>query len=252
MIREVNALEEELKERQGEFIKRERVYRMRLDELNRELEALRKTKTEWMDQDESLTQLRGVHGEIQKNVGLIQQHAAQLVHDQEQEMLASFRSRLVDVQAELDAERAKKYDGATAWIERARQLEVDVDGERDRADALDRTNQALGAEHGRLRQSFEMQEDDRAFLLRQLAGVRADNVKAREDIGRRQAQVAALDSGAPPQDLPPVRAPEQRDESSDAAYRDMIRKLNRLLDLERKHISQVKTAHDDWAALRTP
>jgi hypothetical protein len=29
MIREVNALEEELKERQGEFIKRERVYRMR-------------------------------------------------------------------------------------------------------------------------------------------------------------------------------------------------------------------------------
>jgi hypothetical protein len=43
--------------------------------------------------------------------------------------------------SELEKEKAKADDGAAAWIERARQLEVEVDKEKDRADKLDRVNQ---------------------------------------------------------------------------------------------------------------
>ena len=50
-------------------------------------------------------------------------------------------------------------------------MEVEVDKEKERADKLDRINQALGGENGRLKLQFETQQDDRAFLLRQLVAV---------------------------------------------------------------------------------
>ena len=47
----------------------------------------------------------------------------------------------MDVQTELEKEKSKTDDGATAWIDRSRQLEQEVDREKDRADRLDRINQ---------------------------------------------------------------------------------------------------------------
>jgi hypothetical protein len=210
-----------------------------------------------------------------------------LVREQERDMLTAFRARLLDVQNELEKEKEKKDDGAAAWIERSRQLEVEVDKEKERADKLDRINQALGGENGRLKLQFETQEDDRAFLLRQLVAVKADNQKMRDAIKAKQLELAErqngdAESGAPEggvlsgdgpnvasgASLPAVAGanpggdsrensrpnsrggPGRRD--ADGTYRDMIRKLSKMLDMERKHIAQVQSAHAKWRENRTP
>ena len=288
-MREVAELESELKERQENFIRRERVYRMRLEELKEELNGLRKEKTEWMKVDPNICNLREMHGEIVKHVGMVQDRTVRLVQEQERDMLTAFRARLLDVQNELEKEKEKKDDGAAAWIERSRQLELEVDKEKERADKLDRINQTLGGENGRLKLQFETQEDDRAFLLRQLVAVKADNAKMRETIKAKQqelaekrtdpdhpsnapdgagaAQPGGVLSGDGPNvastsSLPAVGAPTpsaggggtsrpssrgtsgagrpQGRMDADGTYRDMIRKLTKMLDMERKHIAQVR------------
>ena len=47
--------------------------------------------------------------------------------DQERDLLRAFRARLFDVQTELEKEKNKTDDGASAWIEKSRQLEAEVD-----------------------------------------------------------------------------------------------------------------------------
>jgi hypothetical protein len=240
-----------------------------------------------MKEDPNICKLRDVHSEIVKHVGLVQDRTMRLVREQERDMLTAFRARLLDVQNELEKEKEKKDDGAAAWIERSRQLEVEVDKEKERADKLDRINQALGGENGRLKLQFETQEDDRAFLLRQLVAVKADNQKMRDAIKAKQLELAErqngdAESGAPEggvlsgdgpnvasgASLPAVAGaapggdsrensrpnsrggPGRRD--ADGTYRDMIRKLSKMLDMERKHIAQVQSAHAKWRENRTP
>ena len=57
----------------------------------------------------------------------VQNRTARLVQEQERDLLTAFRARLLDVQAELQKEKSKKDDGAAAWIDRSRQLELEED-----------------------------------------------------------------------------------------------------------------------------
>lgn len=257
---ELRRLEADMKQKQDDRIRRERVYKMRVGELRDELEALKAEHTQWMDDEPAMCELRTLHKEIVANVGKLQDRTVRLVQEQERDLLEAFRGRLEDVRSELEKEKAKKDDGAGAWIERSRKLELDVDKERERADKLDRINQSLSQENARLKLEFESQEDDRAFLLKQLAAVKDDNAHMRSAIEAKKAHLEALEpSDAPPNidteaaaAAPVAVEPRLFGAHSDAAYRDMVAKLTKMLNLERKHADQVKAAHKEWLDQRTP
>ena len=192
LVRDIRLLETELKGKQEAFIRRERVYKTRIDELENTLATLRTSKTEWMQKDPSMAEVRKHHAAILSNVAEVQTRTARLVQEQERDLLTAFRARLLDVQAELQKEKSKKDDGAAAWIDRSRQLELEVDREKERADKLDRINQALGQENTRLKQQFQTQEDDRSFLVRQLVVVKNENSELREDLQKKDTELQDL------------------------------------------------------------
>ena len=192
LVRDIRLLETELKGKQEAFIRRERVYKTRIDELENTLATLRTSKTEWMQKDPSMAEVRKHHAAILSNVAEVQNRTARLVQEQERDLLTAFRARLLDVQAELQKEKSKKDDGAAAWIDRSRQLELEVDREKERADKLDRINQALGQENTRLKQQFQTQEDDRSFLVRQLVVVKNENSELREDLQKKDTELQDL------------------------------------------------------------
>ncbi|KAJ8608913.1 hypothetical protein CTAYLR_005271 [Chrysophaeum taylorii] len=260
-MEELEALESELKQKQAEFIRRERVYKLRTSELNEELEGLKAEKTKWMDDDPEMRKLRGMHQEIVKNVSHLQGHTVRLVQEQERDLLNAFRSRLLDACRELEKEKAKKDDGAAAWIEKSRKLEFDVDRERERADKVDRINQTLTSENARLKQQYETQDDDREFLIKQLDAVKEENSRMREVIDAKKLDLEDLQAAKLPEvasaeedhqiSNEPAIPPRIFGNHSDAAYRDMIKKLNKTLNLERKHVEDVKRAHEAWNSRRT-
>lgn len=197
---------------------------------------------------------------------------------QEKDLLRAFRARLYSVQEELESEKNKTDDGASAWIEKSKQLETEVEWTKELADRLDRLNQSLTRENQRLKTQFSTQENDREFLVKQLVTVKKDNVSLRAEIDSLHQQLNQLrDSGQPQQQHPPSltlftasstsslpkvhyrdSAPSlalgQRPNTagvnvlamasdSDNRYKEIIKRLKRLLEVERRNLQQVRTAY---------
>lgn len=290
LVRDIRQLEGDLKGKQETFIRRERVYKTRIDELEGNLAKLRANKTQWMQEDPLMKNVREMHTQILRNVSVVQDRTARLVQEQERDLLTAFRARLLDVQAELQKEKSKKDDGAAAWIDKSRQLELDVDREKERADKLDRINQALGQENARLKQQFQTQEDDRSFLVRQLVVVKNENSELREQLQKKDTELqdvqdeltgamaqgrpmggsgamasstgslpgiartrsAGADGGASPEPAAGASLRLLPRQEADERYKEIIKRLTRMLDTERKHLKQVRTAHSQFQADRTP
>eukprot|EP01038_Epipyxis_sp_PR26KG_P015807 gene15807-21411_t len=177
----ISTLEKDLERRQESYISRERAYKVRIDELEEELTMQRQSKTGWMQGDAKIGRLRHLQSQILTNVELVQDRTARILQEQERDLLRAFKARLFDVQTELEKEKSKKDDGAVAWIERSRQLEAEVEWAKEVADRLERVNQTLLQENGRLKSQFGSQEEDRNFLIKQLVAVKKDNARLRAE-----------------------------------------------------------------------
>jgi hypothetical protein len=127
LLNKISMLEKDLERRQESYVTRERAYKARIDELEEELTLQRQEKTGWMKSDVKMNKLKQLQGQIINNVTLVQDRTAKILQEQERDLLRAFRARLFDVQTELEKEKSKKDDGAGAWIEKARQLEAEVE-----------------------------------------------------------------------------------------------------------------------------
>jgi chromosome segregation ATPase len=181
LLAKISQLEKDLERRQESYITRERAYKVRIDELEEELASQRENKIGWMKSDTKISKLKAMHSQILNNVELVQDRTARILQEQERDLLRAFRARLFDVQAELEKEKNKKDDGASAWIEKSRQLEAEVEWAKEVADRLERVNQTLLGENNRLKSQFTSQEEDRNFLIKQLVSVKKDNARLRAE-----------------------------------------------------------------------
>ena len=250
---DISAVERDLKDRQEQFIRRERVYKMRLEELRKELAGLKNDKISWMKDDPNMVKIREAQAEVLRNVGLVQGETASAVQAQETDLLKRFRGRLQVVQDELAAERRKAGEGAKEWIARATALEHEAKTAKQRAEVLDKANQRLGRENGFLTRQFESQEDDRALLVKQLVSVKEENASLRSEVDEKEAQAKARGDALPPL-LSPAPAPveDKKAPDADTTFKEATRKLKKLLEVEKRHLAEVTEAHEKWKASRTP
>jgi hypothetical protein len=181
LMSKLEGVSKEAARRQESYVARERDYKHRIDELEEELANQRLKRSGWMKEDTGISKLKDLQTQILNNVELVQDRTAKILQEQERDLLRAFRARLFDVQTELEKERSKKDDGAAAWVERSRQLEAEVEWAKEVADRLERVNQTLLQENGRLKSQFASQEEDRNFLIKQLVNVKKDNAKIRAE-----------------------------------------------------------------------
>ncbi|KAG1691893.1 hypothetical protein DVH05_026054 [Phytophthora capsici] len=274
----VTQLNEELVRRQESYVRRERQYKVRIGELEALLSDSRAKKSKENTLDASMDRVRAMHQSILESVDQVQDRTSKILQEQEKDLLRAFRARLYSVQEELESEKNKTDDGASAWIEKSKQLETEVEWTKELADRLDRLNQSLTRENQRLKTQFSTQENDREFLVKQLVTVKKDNVSLRAEIDSLHQQLDQLrDSGQPQQQHPPSltlftasstsslpkvhyrdSAPSlalgQRPNTagvnvlamasdSDNRYKEIIKRLKRLLEVERRNLQQVRTAY---------
>lgn len=256
LLSKINLLERDLERRQESYVSRERSYKTRIDELEEELLSQRQEKTGWMKEDGKMAQLKSIQGQILNNVELVQDRTARILQEQERDLLRAFRARLFDVQTELEKEKSKKEDGAGAWIERSRQLESEVEWAKEVADRLERVNQTLMQENGRLKSQFGSQEEDRNFLIKQLVSVKKDNARLRVEYTAIENELSQLqhqfkegnlhkDSGhggisnaASTSKIPPGSLQTKSD--TEDRYKEVNIRLRRLLADERRNLQQVR------------
>lgn len=278
-------LERMLEARQKSYIERERVWKIRINELEEELAAQREEKTGWMRSDTRMKGLKNMQSKILENVELVQDRTARILQEQERDLLRAFRARLFDVQAELEKEKNKKDDGAAAWIERSRKLEAEVEWAKEVADRLERVNQTLLQENNRLKSQFSSQEEDRNFLIKQLVSVKKDNARLRaeytelenvhellkqennhltEKLAHQAAAMpstgkmssggsglGALVNGISTMGKEKDHAALQQRLDSEERYKELNGRLRRLLTEERKALASTRSKYEAEMAIRT-
>ncbi|CAM9844075.1 unnamed protein product, partial [Laminaria digitata] len=175
-------------------------------------------------------------------------------------------------QTELEREKGRKDGGDSAWIERTRRTEAELDWAKEMADRLDRVNQGLSRENSRLKSQFKSQEDDRKFLIKQLVAIKKENqalrqeretaeasmfefqqkaIRASEDMALAMRARPTSSSSAP--NLPGLGggAARQAGSDADARYKEIIKRLKRLLETERRNLRQVRSSYSAELQQRT-
>ena len=104
--------------RQTSYIRRERAYKAKIEELDRQLTIARRGGGS--DETEGkMASIRATHEKIIENIEKMQATTASLMKEQEADLLRQFRVRLFDVQEELASAKAKANDeNATVWIKK--------------------------------------------------------------------------------------------------------------------------------------
>ena len=255
-------LEKDLERRQESYISRERAYKSRIEELEGEVLSVREQRTGWMKADAKMLKLKKMQGAIMTNVELVQDRTARILQEQERDLLRAFRARLYDVQTELEKEKSKKDDGASAWMERTRQLSSELEWAKEVADRLERVNHALTQENKRLKGQFRSQEEDRDFLIKQLVGVKKDNARLRneytemeKDNERIAEELSKAETGRNRGSATPGRGGAAAATASagdgDEKLRDVNKRLRRLLADERRALQLVRNNYAEELKART-
>lgn len=185
-------VEDDLKRRQESYIARERGYKARISELEDEISSLKSNKTSWMKSNNKIVALKHIQSEILNNIDLVQDRTAKILQEQERDLLKAFRARLYDVQTELDKEKSKRDDGASAWIDRCNVLTSELEWSKGVADRLERINQSLLKENNRLKDQSVSQEEDRNYIISQLVIVKKDNAKLRTEYNALELELTSF------------------------------------------------------------
>ena len=170
-----NALEKvksDLSRSRESYVRRERAYKTRIDEMEDELQMLKADKSNWMTHDDKMKVMKknidSAHSAIQDNVTMVQDRTTKILQEQERDLLRAFRARLFDVQTELEQEKSRTDDGATKYIDWAKKLEKDLERYMSDNVRLDTHATALSKENQRLKSQFQTQEKDRNYLIQKL------------------------------------------------------------------------------------
>jgi len=249
----ISSLENEMESRLQTYVSRERAYNAKIEELINEIESLKLNKTGWMKYNNKINSLKLMHEQIINNIELVQDRTSRILHEQEKDLLKAFRSRLYDIQSELDKEKSKKDDGAGAWIERCRILEAELEYSKESADRLERINQSLLLDNNRLKSDFTSHEEDRNFLISQLVIVKKDNAKLRAEYSSLESEVDALRNKIERANEEPSSKPVSRSlhsslanrHDSEEKYKDINIRLKRLLTEERKSLQQLRLTYSN-------
>ena len=226
--------------------------------------------------DTKMEEIRKMHQAIQDSVTNVQERTSKVLQEQEKDLLRAFRARLYDIQTELDKEKNKTDDGASAWIEKSKQLEAEVDWSKEMTDRLDRLNQSLSRENSRLKNQFKSQENDREFLVHQLVAVKKDNARLRSEYeaikASNEKMLMEIGEGNEGEVVGGYSATENAQRpmttssslvnnnkaglfrpntaaastpEADNRYKEIIKRLKRLLESERKNLRQIRSAYSE-------
>ena len=274
-------LKGELNMRMESYLRREQVSKERIEELSEQVEQLLAKRD---GKDDPMIRLRAMNSAIQDGIGEMQGQTARILKEHEMDLIRSFRSRLLDVQKELELEREKQSENAAEWIEKVHSLGKKLDWAKEEALRLDYLNQILNKENQRLKTQFNAQDGDREIMVRQVVLLRKQNAKLKEELS--QVHDQAMEKGGTKRSSAgtgfdvmfdddessqfasrPASSPSRRPASSAAStsraqnqlevneavlrYQKDIRKLRALLERERKNLKASRAAYVQVLSERT-
>eukprot|EP00294_Goniomonas_avonlea_P001263 CAMPEP_0114548816 /NCGR_PEP_ID=MMETSP0114-20121206/5189_1 /TAXON_ID=31324 /ORGANISM="Goniomonas sp, Strain m" /LENGTH=541 /DNA_ID=CAMNT_0001733443 /DNA_START=31 /DNA_END=1656 /DNA_ORIENTATION=- len=287
LMSDYESLMADAKKRQESYVRREVQFKSQIERMK---ELLEKAVLNRGGSEVGMPRIRQLHTKIQDSLADMKNRTQRIIEEHEKDMLRQFRVRLFDVEEKLKKEHTKKDDTSGLsqdWAEKTQKLSKDLDKYREEAVRLDRLNELLLKENNRLKSTTKTQEDDREFLLRQMVGLKKENGRLRKELEKAATSSMRVflspeksnKAGGTPgpssnngaQHSVSWGAPTTLDDESHARsgsksgglslarpaeaevkrLNEVIKRLRRLLDSERKSLREVRSSHVHSLASRT-
>jgi hypothetical protein len=258
-----SGLEDQFKYRLAHFVKRE-------TQTKNKIESLEKRLNEGMEQDEHMRRrsfIDQMHKTVIMGLDQIQSKTAQVLQDQEKDLMKAFRGRLQEVSKELEATRKGKGEAGTELQMRHLRVKAELKEAQDLAQNFDKKNQQLDADNKKLMEKLRTREDDRQCLLRELVISKKENARLKAQVkdaavtcstrGDEEDKMGKHASDSNRQFNPRQRDPAKilqtsnRQYEREVRYRDAVAKLKKMVDAEKKIGRSIRQQMADLVAERT-
>eukprot|EP00927_Polykrikos_kofoidii_P053686 TRINITY_DN48250_c0_g1_i1.p1 TRINITY_DN48250_c0_g1~~TRINITY_DN48250_c0_g1_i1.p1 ORF type:complete len:433 (-),score=114.49 TRINITY_DN48250_c0_g1_i1:95-1393(-) len=258
------SLEDQYKYRVATFVKRETQTKNKIDSLERRL-------NDGTDQDEHvqrMAMIENMHKTVISRIERIQNNTAEILQDQERELMRAFRAKLQDVSKDIDAQRSRNGENSTELQARHRRVVAEKHEAQELAQTFDKMNRQLKEENAKLLEKLQTREDDRQALIREL-------FEARKEAARIKAQckeVAAAAGGAGDQqqardtesqqakrrsfsqrqiEQARLQQTQNKQYEREVRYREAVTRLKRMVEAERKASRSLRQQQADMLQQRT-
>ena len=256
--------------------------REQIGELKQKLD---RTITSKVDQATSLQQMRTTNKKIQGKVSQLQSTIEQQAEVEKMNLVRQFRVKMHELKKELSEERQANITGAQEWIDKNNLLTHELDNATETLNKISSSNIKLTLENKDLKIKFKSQEEERQAVVRQVTAMRKENYRLTEHVQRLQKEVIEISKVIRKrrQTEPATAAgsgstavrnqtatttttsndknimtgsviylkPGQNGAEYEAKYLEVINKVKRQLEHERRILKQVRSNHIELLQERT-
>jgi len=129
------------------------------------------------------------HGEVQAQIESLHEHTRDMLWRQQQDLTRSFRAQIQDMHEALSLERDRNDKGSASWVMKCEKYKKELDWLRSLTDKLTTENKIFIRENRRFQQQLNTNEQDKAFLMKQLVIAKKENARLRLMLERAAIEV---------------------------------------------------------------
>lgn len=123
-----------------------------------------------MDGNEKIRmqQIFDLHGRIQDNITSIQTKTSKILVQQESDIIKFFHKKINEIKEKFKEERLSKGEKDQEFLQKEKQLVSELDWIKNIAQKIDNENQSLLRKYNELKSEFEIQQNDREMVIKEL------------------------------------------------------------------------------------
>ncbi|KAL0586403.1 hypothetical protein ABG067_004016 [Albugo candida] len=252
----------------------------RIASVNKQCHELICDKQHTENLDSTLNEIRNTHHVIIKNIARLQERTKEILQEHEKDIRSMCEAKL---EAQKDMQETntcvQSNDDVSYWVGKTQQLNVQVEWGRELATRLNTLNQNLMKENQCLKIENSTQKQECEFLMKQIVNVKKENGRLRSHFEETRCEIEASKGlkksimSVSTSALPHVKPSEwnfiarntQRPASAkkcsndmksmgtvpDTRYKEIIKRLKRLLETERQNLQNVRTLYTSHQQNRT-
>lgn len=260
--RQENArLKRDMEKRQERYVRREQEYRRTIADYEGQLRMQSSNIPLSLSEqaNKNLSKIQELQDKVIENIGYIQHKTSKILQSQEEDIVKQFNSKLTIKEKELDEEKRRKLEGVGNFAEKESQLVRELELMRASIEFIESKNKKLTIDNQELRIEYKSQENDREILMRQIVLLKRDNAGLKEELAKyKEGQVSArLDDFS--RDKHETSIPHTMHKGDSQAFNDesmsryeqIISRLKKMIELERKNLRAARTAHAKELESRT-
>ena len=238
-------LEEELKNKEDRFKRKETQYLRLLSEYESELHFRTDTALSPVNEQSAkyFNNIKSLHGQIMSMVTNMQGTTAHVLGLQEKDIVRRFNIKLNDLKSNLEKEKKEKIESvetnAEHEVQRAHELEL----LRASIELVENQNKELQAQNRQLRLAAKTQEDTNQELVSKLVAAKKKMISLVEETERYRSNsmMQSQSLEALPRLTPMEKSPETLP-TDPTRYEVSIQHLKRMLEMERRNCKQARAA----------